>query len=258
MPLSDIEAMAKLTPKQRQIRERDQLILGKARAMLLADGYFGITMDRIAEAADCPKGTMYERFRSKEDIVMALAHQCLVRRHEMLKRGAAFEGLTRARMMAIGEGASLYVRLNQDDSRIIHSSTGPVRQKASAKRIKAVEEAERMTIELVRSVLVDALVAGELRLKENASVDEMAFGLWSLVEGGFSGIEADLPRKTLRITSPFRLMYRVFNVLADGYGWRPLLSDDDWEDRFAAIRESVFPDEAQQVYGEGNWHGDNG
>ncbi|MBX7259264.1 MAG: TetR/AcrR family transcriptional regulator [Candidatus Hydrogenedentes bacterium] len=41
--------------------------------MPLKSGYHGLTMGRLAEAAECAKGTVYQHFSCKEDLSVALA-----------------------------------------------------------------------------------------------------------------------------------------------------------------------------------------
>ena len=65
--------MSTLTRKQREIQEREELILDVARDMLVERGYLGLTMDRIAKAIDYSKGTVYQHFASKEDLFAELA-----------------------------------------------------------------------------------------------------------------------------------------------------------------------------------------
>ena len=37
-----------------------------------------------------------------------------------------------------------------------------------------------------------------------------------------------------------------------------LMEEQDWEETLAQIRRSIFPEEAQRLYGEGCWYGDAG
>ena len=252
-------AIATLSPKQREIIERDTLILEVARDMLLERGYFGLTMDRLAEASNCPKGTMYQRFGCKEDIILALAMQSLEHRSAMMARAGAFEGKTRERVLAFGEAVALFARLHPDESRILHIATGPIREKASMERVMALREKEHEMVGMLHSLLQEAVAKGELVLdREGATIEEMAFGIWALVEGSFTLIESGVPENTLGIRDPFTRMFRAFNVLADGYGWHPLFHERDWEDLLARVRRTIFPEEAQAVYGPGQWYGDKG
>ncbi len=45
-----------LKRKQREIQQRQLQILETARAMLIAEGYHGLNMDRIAECSSTPRG----------------------------------------------------------------------------------------------------------------------------------------------------------------------------------------------------------
>ena len=250
--------MATLSPRQREVLERDAQILGVARELLLERGYYGVTMDRIASASDCPKGTMYQRFACKEDIVISLASQSLDARNAMLRRGAAFEGLSRERMLGMGEAMALYAGLSAADSRILHTAMGPIREKASAERVSALRQSEREGFLILRGVLEDAVANEELTLPEGASVEELGFGVWSLVEGCYTLMESDIPRNTFHTGAPINNLFRVFNVLCDGYGWRPFSTAWDWEETIARIRKCVFPEETQQLYGDEGWYGVRG
>lgn len=250
------ETVRRLSPRQREIRERERLILDVAREMLIERGYYGLTMDRIAEQAECPKGTMYQRFGCKEDIVMALACQCLENRLAMMRRGVAFEGRARERLMAMGEAVGLYTRLHPGDSRILHIATGPIREKASPERLAAMIQVENDSVALLEGVLRDAIAEGDLDLHGEATVEEIVLGLWSLVDGSYVLIESGIPETILGIHDPFHRMWRAVNRFADGYGWRPLFSEWDYEETMARIRQAVFPDEGQELYGKGVWYGD--
>ena len=106
--------MSTLSRKQREIKEREQLILDTARPMLVREGYHGLSMDRIAEALEYSKGTIYKHFSCKEEIIIALAIETLEKRTEMFERASAFRGLPRERMAATGLAAELFVRLYPD------------------------------------------------------------------------------------------------------------------------------------------------
>lgn len=248
--------MTQLSPKQREIQQREMTILGEARRILLNRGYFGLTMEGVARASECPKGTMYQRFGCKEDLVLALAVESLDRRLAMMYRAAAYPGVSRERVAALGEGVALFARLNPDDSRIVHSATGPIREKASPERLEALIRAERAVVELLKGILEDGVRVGDLVVNDSAHLNEMAFGIWALVDGSYTLIESGATLNMLGLSNPIIGMYHVFNVLADGYGWRPLFHEHDWEATLADIRKTVFPEESEELYGPGNWHGD--
>jgi len=243
--------------KYQALDERETEILRAAEVILLDEGYSALTMDRLVEATACPKGTMYRRFACKEDVVLALAQDCLRRRGAMLRRGAAYPGKSRERFLALGEAVSLFSRLHPNDSKLIHLATGAMREKCSEERLKAVEQIERITGDLTQQIALDGLAAGELRLPEGSVLSEVTLAFWALVEGGFTLIENGIPQGVLRLHNPLHHLWRSCNLLADSYGWRPLFREWDYEQTLADIRREVFPQEAQQLYGPEGWQGDD-
>ena len=99
--------MAQWSSWQTEIRQREESILSAARAVLLERGYFGLTMERVASVSACPKGTMYQHFGCKEDLLVALAVACAGARLEMMERAAAHSCPSRERVVALGEAVAL-------------------------------------------------------------------------------------------------------------------------------------------------------
>ena len=94
--------MELLTPKQLEIKEREDRILEISRRLILAEGYHGLNMDRIADEIGASKGTVYNHFGCKEEIIISLAVQTMEKRVALFQRAAQFKGPSRHRMFAIG------------------------------------------------------------------------------------------------------------------------------------------------------------
>ena len=77
--------METLSPKKREILERENRILEVARPIVVREGYNGINMDRIAELVNYSKGTIYNHFSCKEEIIIALAIQSATKRTELFQ-----------------------------------------------------------------------------------------------------------------------------------------------------------------------------
>lgn len=237
------------------MKERDAVILGVARELFLSDGYYGLTMERIAAQCGVSKGTIYHYFTCKEEIIVALAEASLRKRTELMRRAAHFSGTARERMLALGEAVCLFTQLNPGDSRIIHSAMGPLREKTPPLRVQSLVLAEQEELGILRRVIESALASGDLALRQGASVDEILFGTWGLVDGAYALIEGGVPSTSLSLIDPFDSVLRFWNNAADGYGWRPLSSEWDYAESLIRVRKEVFAEEAQKVFGEGVWHG---
>ena len=76
----------RLARKSRRQENRRHAVLACARDVLLAHGPVAFTMEQLAIAAETSKATLYYYFRSKEEVLGALALEVLRREVEVLSR----------------------------------------------------------------------------------------------------------------------------------------------------------------------------
>ena len=132
--------MPTLTRKQREILEREELILTAAQTLLHQHGYNYLTMDRVAETVEYSKGTIYNHFASKEDLVCSLCCRCITNLIDVFERAYQYPGSTRERYSAIGIGYSLYHQLHPMDTQNIQTvKNNAVREKVSEDKLAEME-----------------------------------------------------------------------------------------------------------------------
>ncbi len=238
------------TPKRRKIQEREAMLCGAARTLLLEDGYHGISMDGLSAATGCPRSTIYRIFSCKDDIVVSLACEATEKLLELMRRAAAFEAPSRERALAIGEAVEFFHRLYPDDCWLRSIASGPVREKAANEFVFTLERTENKAAEIVRSVLVDAILQRDILLPEGWTVGKIAYAVWALVEGSYALIESRVPQDVLDVSKPLTTLYQGFNVLADGLCWRPLSTERNYRAVIHKVRLAVFPNETEAAYGE--------
>jgi len=226
--------------------------------MVLSDGYYGLTMDRLSAACECPKGTLYKHFSCKEDVILVLALSSLERQLGMMRRALSWEGRSRERLTAIGEAVALFARLHPDDMAIIHIAGGALREKGGEQRVRSVIRIEHDMVDLLRHLLLDAVAAQDLTLTYPSMVEEITLAVWALFDGGLRLMEEGLPRLALNMEYPIHSLWLAYNRLADAYGWRPFFDEWDYEETLAEVRRTVFPEESMQIYGPDGWYGDAG
>jgi len=242
--------MPTLTRKQREIRDRETRILAVAREMLASGGYLKLNMDRIAAAIEYAKGTVYQHFKNKEDIVVALdiaAHQQLF---ELFRRASDFRGGSRHRMTAVGVASNLMNALYPDHMDIIRVTCNPaILEKASPQRRQELEATVGRCLGIVADIARDAMDAGDLELEKGVTPEECVFGLWSLSQGAYAVIASGIPLVEKGVRDPLAALWHNFSKLLDGQGWRPLSSDYDysmvrrraWEELFAGDYADFAP-----------------
>ena len=243
-----MKVMATLTRKQKEMQEREEAILALARGMLVERGYLGLSMEAIAAELGYSKGTIYNHFPCKEEIIIALAIQTTGKRSDMFQRAAAYSGMPRERLVAIGAASELFVRLNPDHfgvEQLIRSSS--IWEKTSEKRRRSMHASESRCIGIVAGIVRDAIANGHLELTEEVTPEDLVFGLWSLTFGAYSIIATSDALEDHGVGDPYEAVRRNVNMVLDGYGWSPVSTKHDYMGLFERLAKEVFPNEFSQI-----------
>ena len=236
--------MTTLSRKQREIADREARILEVSRPMLVQEGYHGLSMEKVAAELEYSKGTIYNHFCCKEEIIIALAVQTTEKRTRMFARGAAFAGNGRERILAVSVAAELFVRLYPDHFLFEHViRSGSIWEKTSESRRSVILGCEQRCMNIVSGILRDAVVSGELVMPEKMTPETLVFGLWSLTFGAYSIIATSDSLGDLGVSHPFVAVREHVMRLLDGYDWRPLSTVYDYEAVRHRIEDEVFADE---------------
>ena len=217
-----------LSPKQQEIKLREQRILNVARSVLIQHGYHGLNMERIAAKVEYSKGTVYNHFANKEEIIVALAIETVAKRLELFKQAAQFKGVSRFRMLAIGQAAEKFVHDYPDFFVLEQILQLPsVRQKISKQRQHEINNIEVLCMDILAGIVRDAVAAEDLVLDGNITPEKIVFGLWSLTSGGFAIAARSGALPHLGLDNPFEIVHNHTAALLDGFAWAPLSSDYD-------------------------------
>lgn len=242
--------MGVLTRKQREVAQRQNLFLETARRILLESGYAGLTMERVAEAAEYSKGTVYNHFRCKEEVVAELGCRVLHGKAVFAERGAASKGETRERLVAVGEAATLFSRLYPEDIRIMQILQSQVlMRKVPQKLRERIRAQDRRALNAVAEVVRDAVKKGNLPEDRFAGPpgDELAFGICCVIDGGHSKIARYTPAEDSAVADPHRAVARTLDLLADGCGWRLLSRECNYDEVRERVRSTVFHEELRRL-----------
>ncbi len=213
----------KLTRKQTEIRDRERRILQLARPMVARCGLAGLSMDAIAKAMDYAKGTIYNHFACKEEILLALAIQANEKRLELFTAAAEQQSASRDKISAIGvaceEFRLRFADLFEIDCLVRHAA---VWEKASEQRRETMAVCEQRCMALLSEIGRQAVEAGELTLPADTGVEEVVFGLWSLTYGGMV-IDLSSPGlEQIGIRNCLSAIRKNCHALMDGFAWQPL------------------------------------
>ena len=237
--------MVTLSRKQREIQQREAQILSVARGHLLEGGYLGLSMDRIATEMEYSKGTIYQHFKNKEEIILAMANVALEVRANMFERAAMFSGRSRQRIVAIGTAAEVFVERYPHHfkvEQIIRSSS--IWEKTSDERRNYMQGCEARCMGIVGGVVRDAIAAGDLQLPEGRSPEDLVFGLWSMNFGAYTILTSSDSLQDVGIADGVAALRHNQNCMLDGYHWQPLSTEFDYAVVNQQVRQEMFSHES--------------
>lgn len=239
-----IERMPDLTRKQRELLDRETLILDAAQDMLHKHGYSYLTMDRIAENVEYSKGTIYNHFASKEDMVCSLSCRCITNLIDIFERAYHYHGSTRERYSAIGIGYSLYHQLHPMDAQniqIVKNNT--IREKISNEKLVEIATLEHKITKIAQSIVQDAIDCGDLNKKHQDNVPTIVFGCWSMHFGALLLEQSDIPLQKLGFSPTVKMLWDNTNHYLDGYQWQSLSTTVNTDEIFNKISTALFDKE---------------
>ncbi len=226
--------------RQRQYEERDRLIRDAARRLLLERGLHGFSMDDVARAVEYSKGTVYQHYESKEDVLVASCAESGTTLAALFERAAALPGTSRERMVAIVEAYCVFVERQAMPFRVIplvHSPT--VLEKASPLRILAMEAAQARVRGACAAVVEWAVACGDLAPGPGIDARTIPFALWAMMFGSFMLTELHSSEKTFGVDDPAAAIRVQWAVYMDGLGWRPLRAELDHEATARRVRAQL-------------------
>jgi AcrR family transcriptional regulator len=234
-------AIDKLSRKQRELLERESLILDAAQQMLHEHGYNFLTMERIAETVEYSKGTIYNHFSSKEDLVASLCCRCVNNLIEIFEWASQYPGSSRERYSAIGIGYSVYHQCNPMESNNLQILTSnAVRERVSNTKLAEIGALEHQVIKITADVVQQAIDCGDLADKYQSQISSIVFGCWSMHYGAIMLSQSDIPLSDLGFKSAIDLLWQNVNTYLDGYEWTPLSREIDTDRLFKKISTDLL------------------
>lgn len=253
-----LSAKKQPTRKQRELLLREELILNAAQSMMHEHSYAYLTMDRVAEAVEYSKGTIYNHFSSKEDLVCSLCCRSVTNLIDIFTRAAEYKGTTRERYSAIGIGYSLYHQLHPMDAQNIQIiKINAVRDKVSDDKLREMESVEHTITKIAMSIVQEAINCGDLPSEVADVADSIVFGCWSMHYGALLLEQSDIPLTELGFSPIVQLLWLNTQKFLDGFGWKPLSNDnqENSDATFIKLSNDLFKEEIDALNNRGKHNG---
>lgn len=235
--------------KQREWSEREQLILDTAQLLLQQHGLQGLTMDRVAIEIEYSKGTVYNHFSSKEEIVNAIGVRCMQKLTEMFRRAQHHPASQRDRLAALSLAHSLYAQLHPVEMQHMQLLKSPdIRSKISPQKQQALLQLEQqitgIALDIVRKAIADGeLPASQPGVPQGIVPDSIVMGLWSMGYGSNLLHLSGIPFNQLGMQQPLDIMWINTHKLLDSYQWQPLSEHFDINRLKQTLCDALYADE---------------
>lgn len=234
--------MSGLSRKQREIQERERQILAIARPILLEKGYQALGMKQLADQMEYAKGTLYNHFPHKEEIVAALAIESMELRRKLFEMAAVARGNSRERMAAIGCVCECYAVGCPEHFAIEQLLRNAIIwEKASEQRQELIRQCESRVMGIVAGIVRDAVAQKDLEIPQGMSPEEFVFGFWSLTYGSHVLRSSSPSLPEIGVNDPGRSVRYHAWTLMNGYNWKPAMSFEQTESLMNELAERIMP-----------------
>ena len=235
--------MTLLSRKKIQIAEREAQILRVAGEILAAEGPGALTMERVLARLDFSKGTLYNHFTCREDLLVAYHAQCYAEHYEYFARGALFRGRPRERFIATGMGSEIRHRL--DPLKISPCTIDTSVSGASERWREAHATFLRENVGVFVGIVRDGIACGDL--PPSSDPEFIASSAWSLWIGADHLYRTGMIYRGLTFEDFQFARDRMLATLLDGHQWQPLSGAHDYEAVRRRILTEIFPAETEKL-----------
>jgi AcrR family transcriptional regulator len=211
--------------KQQEIKVRDQLILSAASLLFAEQGYHGTTMQNIADAVDYSKGTIYQHYTCKEEVLAKLFLQCSDTLQASMQKIINKDFHIRDTILLI---SGIFLKHTKDEPGIAGNVTLVQSldfvAKLSQDSQKQLLDSERIMLSQVISIFSNY---PEFDAKK---VKSAAFGWWSMQLGVQNIMVSGWKIETMGFKSPEEHIIESLNVFITGLGISTMGTCESWLD----------------------------
>lgn len=227
-------------------QDREQALLKTAEDIMLVEGFSGLTMDKLVAACPYSKGTVYNHFNSKEDLLCALCIKGMLITLDLFQKAAAFEGNSREKILAIHFAYRLHsLAYPTLFLCVLTSQTPAVKEKADPKRLETQERLDKELTGYCDKLFILGIEQGDI--DTGVSVDQMTFSSWALSFGSNALLTLAGSVEGVQRLDQDQALLSGINLLMDGMNWRPLSKEWDYTRSWHRIGSEIFFEEMNEL-----------
>jgi len=157
--------------KQQAIADRELDLLQTALRLVQQEGCSNLTMERLTKTSGYSKGTVYNHFCSKEDVIVALCNNALRQELAFYHKVQSYQGNSREKMLAMHLAYVTAAQLHPELFHCLLAAKSPfVQQKSSEARRLVQQQLEQEIHQLKLELMQSAIAEGSLKPPPNQSL----------------------------------------------------------------------------------------
>lgn len=234
---------------EQSLLAREQEIIECALELIKLNGAENLTMDKLVAQVPYSKGTVYNHFSSKEDLLIAISNRALKILSKLFYKASQFSATTRERMYLVSFAYLIYAILHPALFETMLCAKSPtISGKASLQRVTEHDELELEMLSSLFELIQQAIDAGDLNLPPYMTIQQTCFAQWSSSYGVIALLSAN--ESSCKGREELIVEQELFNkssILLDGLQWFPLSKEVDYKTNLAKSLSQVFSDELQTI-----------
>ena len=233
-----------------ELAAREDHVLDQALMIIDQHGLSALTIDKIVAVVEYSKGTVYNHFNSKEDVLTALCNRNMRTVYTSFCRAVAIDRCERHKMMAISFAYMLKVVLNPQSFHLMMNAKTEIFEKASAKRSEEHEQLDKQLFDICNGVIHQAIIKQELQLKPGMDERAATFAVYAMCFGTIGLLlKQSGPCQTTMGALMEDSVLAHCNIVKDGLGWAPAKTSDATLIQY--LKEHTFADEMLSLSQQG-------
>jgi AcrR family transcriptional regulator len=235
-----------MSPKiidEEELAARELAIMNAAMDYIREEGIGALTIEKVVARVPYSKGTVYNHFISKEDLLTGLCNYCVGTLYKVFTAAVEFEGNSRERLLALCVAYMLHAQVEPTRFMlVITAKTSSMRERSSEARLALHEQQEQQLMQLFCGEIQKGVDKNELVIPEHMVVQQVAFALWSMAFGTIALLQNNLEDCSIRSMMELeRELLNHLHLVMDGLGWKPMAKGHDWCQVVAGCKQRVGP-----------------
>ncbi len=237
-----------LSRRQEAQRQRELDLIAIAREIIEEEDINSLTMDKVTARCEYSKGTVYNHFSCKEDLLVAVSNEGLKDLRGLFKKLLPFKGNTREQILGFQLAYLYFSKLYPSQFLCIltvknPSVLGKTSEHRKLEQISLEIELENQALEIINQAIENQ----ELKETENRKVKQISFANWSQTFGSLVLVNSAGALVGLQGVDISNDFFQNAFVLNDGFEWHPLSKDFNYFDSIERLKQEIFPTEEAQI-----------